>query len=69
MSDEDSAMALKVARQVIELIEDNDYRVVDAIVVQRDRDGKCEGMHDPVCEKRGASGLVSFESASTARTF
>lgn len=60
----DSAMGLKVACQVVELIEDHDYRVVDAIVEQRDALGRTAGVHDLVCEKRGTvggSGFTSFE--------
>ena len=48
----DSELALRVAHGVVNLIEDAGYRILDAIVPQRDKSGQCVGEHDLICEKR-----------------
>ena len=59
-------LALRAARAVVKLVEQR-YRVVDAIVEQRDAKGKRMGEHDLLCEERepaaaSALGLASWES-------
>ena len=60
----DAQMALDVARAVCERIEENGCRILDAILLQKDQQGKSVGEHDLVCEKGGgcrALGRSSFE--------
>ena len=66
LSREDSVLALRAARAVVNLVEQSRYRVVDAIVEQRDAKGKRVGEHDLLGEERqptasSARGLASWE--------
>lgn len=61
----DSELALRVAHAVVNLVEAAGYRILDAIVPQRDQSGKCVGEHDLICEKLRQDGggrtMSSFE--------
>jgi hypothetical protein len=52
LSREDSTLALRVAQEVINLLENNGYRILDAIAKQMDGDGDAVGEHDLICERR-----------------
>jgi hypothetical protein len=57
----DSQLALRVARAVAERLEE-DFRILDAIVDQKDDRNISVGVHDLVCERREAPmGLTSVE--------
>ena len=53
---EDSRLALRVAEQIVTLVESKGYRILDAIQPQKDANNKKVGEHDLVCEKRGQTG-------------
>ena len=48
---EDSMLALRVARDVARLLEKRDYRILDAVVPQLNKDKDRVGEHDLVCEQ------------------
>lgn len=61
----DSEFALRVANAVACIVENRGYRVLDAIVPQKDEAGELAGEHDLVCERRdpraSAAGKTSLE--------
>ena len=58
----DSELALRVAHAVVNLAEMHNFRVLDAVVGQKDANGAVVGEHDLLCERRcKLTGLSSFE--------
>jgi hypothetical protein len=57
---EDSQLSLRAARAVVNLAEQHDFRVLDAVVPQKNADGECVGEHDLLCER--CSGQVGYSS-------
>ena len=59
----DAELALAVARAVVASLEEppGRFRILDAIVAQRDQYGTIVGAHDLVCERNGRSGKSSVE--------
>ena len=57
----DAEMALRVARAVVERLEKAGFRMLDAIVPQKDVDGGTVGEHDLIAERFGKHGKSSVE--------
>ena len=57
----DAEIALQLAHAVVELLEQKGFRMLDAIVPQRDASGNKVGEHDLVAERSGPSGKSSIE--------
>ena len=58
----DSELALRVAQATVRLAERHGFRVLDAVVPQKDSEGVVVGEHDLLCERqRALQGLSSWE--------